>query len=109
MPVIYSLLDIAEIRSLAWVDHPLVHTAIHWCRWILLPLGVLSRTLHLLSIACYIPPNVPRRLPHNPSVPLLEPGSDLGKGWTCDRRGADSELSDARDRGCSRRQVARAQ
>jgi hypothetical protein len=90
------------------VDNSLVHPAIHRRRWYLLPLGVFLRTFHLFSLATYIHPNVPSWLPHNPGLPLLEPGYDLGKGRTCNRRGANTELLDALDRGGRRRQVARA-
>lgn len=109
MPFLYSLPDFAEVRSAAWVDYPLVHPAIHRRRGYLLPLGVFPRTFHLFSLDANIPPHVPRGLPHNPGFPLLEPGSDLGKRWTRNRRGADTELLNARDRGGRRRQVAWAQ
>ena len=109
MPVLYTLLDIAEVRSAAWLDYPLVHPAIHRRRGYLLPLGVFPRPFHLFSLAAHIPPHVPRGLPDNPGLPLLEPGSDLGKGRARNRRRADTELPDARDRGGRRGQVARAQ
>ena len=91
------------------MDYPLVHPAIHRRRGYLLPLGVFPRTFHLFGLATYIPPHVPRGLPHNPGLPLLEPGRHLGKGRTRNRRGADTELPDALVRGGRRRQVARAQ
>ena len=109
MPVLHALPDLAQIRSPAWLDHPLVHAALHRRRGAPLPLRLFPGPLDLHGLAADLPPDVPRWLPHNPRLPVLEPGSDAGEGRPRDSRGADTELPDARHRGGRRGKVARAQ
>lgn len=109
MPVLHALPDLAQIRSLAWLDHPLVHAALHRRRGAPLPLCLFPGPLDLHGLAADLPPDVPRWLPHNPRLPVLEPGSDTGEGRPRDSRGADTELPDARHRGGRGGKVARAQ